>query len=105
MHGSFTEAPKVTDVYINEEKIIGIKGKSAVFNLALIIRYEVRVFYEKENDYKLETDYHSMDVEIEFSFQSNSDKSKLMNVKIDSIKPKSWEDNIILLHEEDFLKL
>lgn len=100
--GNFSEAPKVKDLIVNEENIVEIKNNTATINLNIYVPYEVLVFYEKNNDYTLEKDTHWMDIEVTFSYIVNTEQNNLDNVKIESIKPRTAEDSIVLLNEEEF---
>ena len=103
-YGMYTEAPNVKTLNIFNERVIDINDNGAVINFEVLTNYDVVVHYVEKED-TIESDTNFMEIETIFSFDADKDSNKLNNFKIESIKPKTLEDGIVLLHEEDFLNL
>lgn len=104
LHGSYVEEPSVKNLYINSEEVIKIEESSARINLKIIVYYDIPVFYAGEDDYKIESDSHIMDIEIGMSYHHNQTTNSLEKVQIEKITPKTWEESIILINVEEFMK-
>jgi hypothetical protein len=102
LKGSFEEIATVKEIHINSEKVIHIQNNSAIINLETVISYEIPVFYEEEDEYKIESDIHFMDIEVELSFVKTKNANILEKVNIEAIKPKSLEDSIIYINAQEF---
>lgn len=101
-NGSYTDAAKVRNLSIVEETIIEIKKNSATINIFAIIDYEIMVYYNNKENYELEEDKHLMDIEVVFEFGEIFFGSEFEYVKIIEIRPKSGDDKLVMINEEDF---
>ena len=101
-HGWYTDAVKVNDLLVAEEKIIEIKENSATIVISVVIYFEIMVYYKENESYKLEKDSHLMEIEIVFKFGRKSFGNDFDYINIESIKPKTNEDAIVMINEEEF---
>lgn len=100
--GWYTDSAKLKQISVVEEKIIDIQDGIATINLSVIIYYEISVYYKEDEEYQLEEDSHFMDVEIIFRFIESPFGNEFQDIKIESIKPKTNEDAIVMIKEEEF---
>lgn len=101
-NGLYTDAVNISELSVAEEKVVEIENRSATIVISVIIHYEIMVYYKEIENYKLEKDFHNMEIEILFEFGEKSVANQFDYIKIESIMPKESEDTIVMIHEEEF---